>query len=122
MAGDYEGAFTAAGAEVLLAKYFGSYQGDCWVKVRYKGQVGWLNFSYGSCSGCDSYEATMSWKPDKDTEPQEHLEWLEKLKSFGEGYLGDIMTQEQAEAKAAENASWDMSAQDMVTWLKSEAV
>ncbi len=119
---DYEGAFTAAGAEVLVARYFGSYQGDCWVKVRYQGQTGWLNFSYGSCSGCDSYEASMSWEPDKTTEPAEHAAWLVKLADFGKTYLSDMLTQEQAEAKAAENDGWDMTAEEMVAWLKSEAV
>lgn len=47
--------------KLVLLQQFGSYQGE-WLMLtkapaEYKVYKGW----YGSCSGCDSYEATFSW-------------------------------------------------------------
>lgn len=52
----YKKCLELAGAEVIVFQYFGSYQGDWWAKVRYNGQMGWVNGSFGSCSACDAFE------------------------------------------------------------------
>lgn len=60
----YEEALQAAGAEVLEFEQFGSYQGDWWAKVRYKDELGWVQGSYGSCSGCDAFESEFGCAED----------------------------------------------------------
>lgn len=115
----YIRALEAAGAEVLEHASFGSYQGDLWVRVRHGGQHGWINIAYGSCSGCDSYENWLGKRPGRgwDSKPSH-----EELAAFGSTYLTDILTQAEAEARAAENASWDSEAPAMLAFIRANPV
>lgn len=108
----YEAALWATGVKVLGYETFGSYQGDWWAKVEFPNhQVGFIHDYYGSCSGCDAFEAEFGWKDD------ESPAYLHRLKDFGRGYLSDINTFDQAIEKASENLKWDHDAQAMVDWL-----
>lgn len=109
-----------AGATVEMERSFGSYQGDWWARVEYKGVRGWVHGSYGSCSGCDSFEAEFG---STESECEEHR-WKEappipcgkctearlikdrRMALFGEGYLSDLMTQEEAEKQAGRNGEF----------------
>jgi len=109
----YELALGAAGAEVLEFETFGSYQGDWWAYVRYKNKHGWVTGSFGSCSGCDAFEAEFGWsdndKPD----------YLDRMKEFGLTYLDPLLTQEEAESEAARNLEWDHEAKEMLEFIKT---
>lgn len=61
----YQEALEAAGAEVLVFEQFGSYQGDWLARVLYEGQELYINGSYGSCSGCDAFEAEFGFDEQK---------------------------------------------------------
>ena len=126
----YEEAMQAAGAEVLEFMQFGSYQGDWWAKVRYKDELGWAQGSYGSCSGCDAFEAEFGWA---DADCEEHKynhkadcpdcqeakkKYDERLADFGRGYLDGLLTQEMAEKEASRNLDWDSDAKAMLDWLR----
>lgn len=140
----YELTLKKAGAEILLYESFGSYQGDWWAKVKYNGIVGWVHGSYGSCSGCDSYEATFSdadkpeerdgkyyrdwrtWDEEEAISKEEYEklmgEYDAHLADFGRPYLNDMLTQQQAEDLAAANIEWDMDAGKMLLFLKENAI
>lgn len=133
----YQEALEAAGAEVLEFEQFGSYQGDWWAKVRYEGQEGWVNGAYGSCSGCDSFEAEFGYGDEGHCEEHRYDDegsvgcpqcaataslYAEKLADFGKGYLSDLCTQEEAEAEASRNIEWDHDAEEMLSWIKAHAV
>lgn len=107
---DYVRALEAAGAEILAFEEFGSDQGDWWAKVVYRGQTGWINGSYGSCSGCDAFQSEFGWNADQS--PQ-------RLAAFGERYLDEILTQEAAEAQAAKNITWDLDAPAMLAFVQA---
>lgn len=64
----YSEALEAAGAKVLEYKQFGSYQGDWLAFVEYNGEKGIAQGSYGSCSGCDAFEAEFSYYDQEPTE------------------------------------------------------
>ena len=128
----YEEAIQKAGAEIHAFQNFGSYQGDWWAKVTFGAETGWINGSYGSCSGCDAFESEFGYGSDKcdehKYESDEKAEGCEvcaekkanyesRLIDFGKGYLGDIMTKEEALAKASENLEWDMDAKEMVDFI-----
>jgi len=113
---DYEDALKEAGAEVLLYEMFGSYQGDWLAKVKYKNVVGWVHGYYGSCSGCDAFEAEFDWG--FDDEP----DFKERLAKFGRPYLNDMLTQEEVEKKCSKNLDWDCNAQEMVDYLKENKI
>lgn len=130
----YQKAMEFAGAKVLIFKEFGSYQGEWWAKVEYKGKAGWVNGSYGSCSGCDAFQGEF----DTDDSTHEHGEYTyynpmehgfkdgcekcedfkNRLLAFGENYLDNILTQNEAEKKASENLDWDDEAEEMVQFIK----
>ena len=46
---------------VLLKASDGAYQGDTYVLLQYDNDYGYLNFGWGSCSGCDALEGCGSW-------------------------------------------------------------
>lgn len=129
----YDEALKAAGAEVLLFKTFGTWQGDWWAKIRYQGKISWVNGSFGSCSGCDAFMHEFGYEPecekhctsfqDDCEECQTALyEYQMKLSAFGQTYLSELITQEEAEKSASVNLEWDFNAEELVTWLKLNAI
>lgn len=109
----YEGALQAAGCEVLDFKEFGSYQGEWLACVKTNGIIGVVEGWYGSCSGCDAFEAEFGWDG-KETPDYEH-----RLKSFGEGYLPALPFEHyivQFEKRVKES-EWDDEALDMLKTL-----
>lgn len=114
----YSTAMKAAGAKVFDYKETGSYQGSWYAFVEYKGQVGIAEGSYGSCSGCDSYEAEFGfcdypeerdgkyykdWNEEVSKEEYETLidNYNKRLSDFGESYLKNISTREMIETRIA---------------------
>lgn len=112
----YESAMEAAGAVVHVSEQFGDYQGTAWAKVTYEGVTGWVSYGYGSCSGCDSWEAFTS-DYDYDEGPP-----ADKLAQFGRDYLSPILTQEEAEAEAGKDAEWDSEAENVLMFLRANKV
>lgn len=110
----YQSAMEAAGAQVHDFEQFGSYQGEWWAFVTYKGVTGWVNGSYGSCSGCDAFEAEFGYGHEDDED------YIPRLIAFGEGYLDYILTQEEAIKEASRNLEWDTDAEAMVAFIKSK--
>lgn len=121
---DYERALEAAGATIHSSQAFGSYQGDLWVYLTYQNITGFLCISYGSCGGCDSYEA---WRGDIIHQHPDYYEtngWdkyptKEELADFGSRYLDNIMTYEEAIKEASVSLDWDMEAKAMIDWISS---
>lgn len=105
-------ALRAAGAEVLVWDEFGSYQGDWLAKVVYKGKIGFIRGGYGSCSGCDAFEGEFGWGDNKKSD------YNERLIKFGQEYLDNMKTKEQFEAELTECPVWDLSSDDLKSWLK----
>ena len=104
----YAQAMKAAGATISAYESFGSYQGDWWALVTYEGKTGYVTGSYGSCSGCDAFEAEFGWEDRDDPE---------KLSAFGKGYLEQMMSFEEAIKEASRNIEWDYEAEKIVQWL-----
>ncbi len=111
----YEQAIEAAGATIHEIESFGDYQGTTWAKVSFQGVTGWISYSFGSCSGCDSYEGWVSDLPGyREPTPDE-------LAAFGKDYLGDIMPQDRAETEAAKYAEWDSEAEKVLAFIRAHA-
>lgn len=104
-----------AGAKVHKFESFGSYQGEWWALVTFNGETGWINGSYGSCSGCDAFEAEFSCS----YEDEENLD--EKYAKFGASYLNYLMTQAEAE-KATEKCPeyWDDEDKRMYEFIRQK--
>lgn len=106
----------AAGAVVLDSEFESDYQGAWAALVEYKGQVGFTGGYFGSCSGCDAFEAELGYDyheckdaegnaigerwgekagPDKCAEC---ADYLRRLEEFGQSYLDDLKTVEQVRA------------------------
>lgn len=126
----YSGALEAAGAKVLAYSEFGSYQGDWFALVEYQGQTGWVLGSYGSCSGCDAFQAEFEvyskslyrMEFDEETRQWDYIwspEGIERLKVFGESYLRDLRSNEEILDYAKEHLSWDMEGDKVVKWLEA---
>lgn len=131
----YQDALEAAGAKVLQFQEFGSYQGEWYALVEFNGETGWINGSYGSCSGCDAFEAEFGYKDEYCAEhrwdyqrpacaecDKAKADQAAKLADFGKVYLGTILTQAQAETEAARHIEWDSDAREMLAYIKSNAI
>lgn len=133
----YSDAMEAAGAEVLVYKEFGSYQGEWYAKVRFDGNIMWVNGSYGSCTGCDSFQAEFGYSEDGTCSEHRYeyptpeacpncdeakFQYKERLASFGLSYLqsGD-MTDSEA-IKNATRYSWDNEASEMEQFIRENAI
>lgn len=108
----YHWCLEQAGATVHAFQSFGSYQGDWFAKVTYEGKTGWIHDYYGSCSGCDSFEAETGYS---NRTPED---WKQFASDFGKKYLNDLLTYDDVLAKARENESWDMEAADMIKFIE----
>ena len=125
----YQDALTSAGATVHQFKKFGSYQGDWVALVTVKGTTGWVEGSYGSCSGCDAFEAEFGWTDsDCDQHRYRHKDDCAgcqtakrvhdaKLADFGRVYLDCIQTTEQF-VKTHSDHDWG-DHEEMVKWVRS---
>lgn len=109
----YEDALKAAGAVVHAFEEFGSYQGDWYALVSFKGRTAFVHGAYGSCSLCDAFQAEFYGYG--ETTP-------EKLAAFGLSYLDEdlLLSPEEALEHASRDLEWDMEAQYMVDWIKEQ--
>ncbi len=57
----YQEALEKAGAKVLAFEAFGSYQGTWLAIVERDGEIGIVEGSYGSCSGCDAFQSEFDY-------------------------------------------------------------
>lgn len=57
----YEGLIESCGVTIHVQQDMGSYQGDSLAIVGEDGRIGWINWGWGSCSGCDALEACDSF-------------------------------------------------------------
>lgn len=95
----YIAALEAAGAKVHSDEMYGSYRGAWMAHVTLPdGRSGFIIDYYGSCSGCDSYEATFGYGDEPTPE---------KLAEFGQPYLDQMLTAREALTKCAENMEFD---------------
>lgn len=131
----YYQALEAAGAKVHSFEQFGSYQGDWWALLTFNGVTGWVNGSYGSCSGCDAFEGEMGsfsshyhgekyvWGLEDMLDGCENCQTYKiKLAEFGMAYLGNILSQEDALVSASRWIEWDMDAKEMVEYISTHGI
>lgn len=121
----YSEALEAAGAKIIAFQEFGSYQGDWFAFVEYQGKCGWVQGSYGSCSGCDAFESEFSYTPiscsEHEYEDKSGLDcsdcesvladYKKRLAEFGASYLDGFQNQDEIE--------WDIDAAEELAFVKS---
>lgn len=95
--------------EVYCYDEFGSYQGDWFAKVKFKGNIGWVHGCYGSCPYCD-------WVSGTD------LEGEELKKAFIGEYLENLLSQEEAEKEASKYIDFDLDAEQMLAFVRKNAI
>ena len=110
----YTDAITAVGIEILAYQSFGDWQGTYVYHVSYNGQTGWLFVSYGSCSGCDSWESYRNSLGGYDYECT-----LQDLVDFGRPYINRIMSAQEALKNAGQDVDWDLEQEPMLNFVKS---
>ena len=112
----YEAALEAAGAKVLALRYLGSYQGVWAALVKYDGERGWVQGTFGSCSHCDSFEGEFGWGIDPEDETEE--QYQTRLADFGRTYLDGLQTTEQVAAQFDRDAEWDSESEEAAKWVR----
>lgn len=108
---DYNPMLNAIGNVAVKVEEDG-YQGDTWVLYDNDGKFGYLNFGWGSCSGCDALQACDTFK-----EAQDLFDYIERQVIWFES-IDDAMSFIQSDARTMDYA-W--SSEDFKTFIsKSE--
>jgi len=84
---EYQPILDACGT-VVVQVTSNDYQGDTWAIVESGGRYGYVNFGWGSCSGCDALQACSSY---------------EEVDELAQQIENDI--------------HWENSAEDMLVWM-----
>lgn len=119
----YDTALTAAGATVHRFEMYGGYLGNWMAHVTLPdGRTGFILDYYGSCSGCDAYQAELEYNSHKGDSGEYHSDGekadtckrcaaiRDKIAKFGATYFDQLLTVEEALAKCAEwTDSWNSS-------------
>ena len=140
----YSEALEANGVTVKEMKEFGSYQGT-WIAILEDGRF--VEGSYGSCSGCDSFQAEFdyadqptfeektgkyfktyrTWDEEDECskdEYEKHLEaYNEKLRLFGKEYLDSAETKEEIVSRFTKKCECEHAWEDdkeILEWLQSK--
>lgn len=132
----YSEALEKAGAKVIDFRETGDYQGTWGAVVEYKDKKALVIGSYGSCSGCDAFQAEFGW----DDEPQERegkyfRHWNDeitkdeydsgvaiynqRLATFGESYLQTLLDKADIEnrLKGFNDKDWfDEQEKELFIW------
>lgn len=110
-----------AGAKVISDISVGDWQGTWAAYVEYGGKRGIVYGEYGSCCGCDAFEAEFINAYDDDERTLE-----ERYALFGKSYIGeesdpDLYTIEEfLSFYEDENDGWfDQESQDLLDWANS---
>lgn len=111
----YTYALETAGAIVHQDWTFGSYQGEWMAHVTLPdGRTGVIMGYYGSCSGCDAFEAEFGYDMHRSERhpDDEHrfdcdqcLDYQRRLYEFGQEYFTGLMTIDEA-AEAVLQRTW----------------
>lgn len=134
----YSEALQAAGAKVIEYREFGSYQGSWGAVIDYAGEKKLVIGSYGSCSGCDSFQASFSYSEvptekdgkyyrdswtDDEIEREEYdtlkKQYDTKLSDFGSHYLNTKLDKADIENRLQgfNDEDWfDSEEKEMFTW------
>lgn len=88
----YQQALEATGVKVLAFEETGDYQGT-WFALTDNKEFPIVIGDYGSCSGCDAFEAEFGYSYSDDPS------FESRLKTFGQSYLNDGMTWQEFEAQ-----------------------
>lgn len=125
----YKQALEAAGAVVVEYEQFGTYQGDWFALVDYNGERGWVRGSYGSCSGCDAFDAEFGYNYGRCARHQyrdggdcadcvqARADYDRRLAEFGRSYLEPLRATDDIRSELAKDARWDLEAEEALKWI-----
>lgn len=136
----YSEALEKAGCNIIAFKEFGSYQGTWLAFVEYNGEKGIIEGYYGSCSGCDAFEAEFCMiepteddgefyngyyeKVSEERYNELKIEYQNKLRDFGLRYLaGGLYDKSHYEAQLAslkEDDWFDTETKEYCEWAISQ--
>ena len=111
---DYKTALQRAGAIVLKFKAFWDHEGTWWALVQFKGKVGWVRGTCGSCPQCDAFQAEFGNR----ATPSSVRKYKKSMREFGERYLHRLVSTQEAIDMAMLDNEWDMEAGEAVAWIK----
>lgn len=101
----YNQLIASFGYETLVEESDSDYQGDTLMLFKHGDNFGYLNFDWGSCSGCDAYEAVQGnveeemalrdslWESIRWGNREEMIEFLQKHDWKGD-YVGEDLVQQ----------------------------
>ena len=108
----YQSLIEERGIRILIEEMIGDYQGDWLFFVKQGRKYGFVSVGYGSCSGCDAYDAAMDdgTLDELGEEIVASIEWFDSLKSAKQ-YVGNAY--ERALQWYYHESGWDDFAREV---------
>jgi len=127
---NYHSLLELCGAKVIAFETFGDYQGTWIAKVKYNDKIGYVEGSYGSCSGCDSLQDilmnhnstgdTYHWFEPENTNCNSCVEIEQLLKNMSIVYLEGLEDFQTTISRHIENSEWDLESENIVKWMHEQ--
>ena len=113
-----DGLVASWGYGVVASKTFGSWQGDIAYIFANGDRLGIIVIGYGSCSGCDAFEAATPFGDDADWSQLESLrfEWREAVRWF-DSPVEALVALDLASARGSD---WWVFDKEIIEWLRHE--
>ena len=108
----YASALSAAGAVVHSVVYTNDYQGTWMAFVAHKGQTGFVSGWFGSCGGCDDFQAFEYRCEGEPTQAE--------LARFGSEYLDNIESLDEVRRRYEKQSEWCMEADETLRWIEEQ--
>lgn len=99
----YDELVESFGFEVVSRRDVGDYQGDSMYVLKEGSRYGWLNFGWGSCSGCDALQGCSSYEELDELRKSLHddIRWFDSA-----GDLASWLFERLSGAVKGENYYW----------------
>jgi len=117
----YPMALSVAGYAVHRYQSFGSYQGEWVAEVEKDGDRFWIKSYYGSCSGCDHFEANCSTEY-ADDYSEDYGYPLDDVLRVASDTVDDRVEFSEIVEWIDESSEWDCEADEAREWLKQQGL
>jgi len=133
----YDEALKLAGAQVISYRRFGSPTGHWWAKVRWRGDDAWAHGVFGACPQCDVIDSEIGEfyhrhqgvekrvdgrLGDLHEDCERCREMSRRMLRIGREHLDNLLTQDEAELLAAKGSASPKIREQMVGWVRENAV
>lgn len=106
------------GYEVVASEIFGSWQGDEAYILSDGDRIGIIVIGYGSCSGCDAFEAALPFPADDNSDWSELTSLCDEWRTVVRWFDSPVEALVALDLSSNSIYDWWLHDKDVVQWLR----